>query len=255
MAEEIHALRKNRSTVDKRTTAELDVSMAGRSARVIGRSALSPRVTELTLVVEGEAPFRWVAGQHVTLRPDLPDGAASAFSLAAAPNQTGLDRLTLALANTAETLVHATVGARVFLEGPFGALVYQPAAGALLVGAGTGVAPLRAIVHDALGRDEASPLVLVAGNRSERDLLWHDELATLEREHERFRYEPVLSQAQPGFEGRRGRVQAHLAELGGSLPAGYRAYLCGSTAMVEDCRRTLARLGVGPDRILSEADA
>ena len=45
--------------------------------RVIGRSPLSPRVTELLLEIEGDEPFRWLAGQHVVLRPDLPDGEAS----------------------------------------------------------------------------------------------------------------------------------------------------------------------------------
>jgi NAD(P)H-flavin reductase len=226
-----------------------------RSARVIGRTALSPRVTELTLGIEGDEPFRWLAGQHLKLRPDLPEAEQSAFSIAAAPNQVGLRRLTLALANTSETLAFAQIGARVVLEGPFGALVWQPASGALLAGAGTGIAPLRALVHEALGADEPSPLVLVAGNRGEHDLLWHDELTTLTREHPRFRYEPVLSQPGDGFTGRTGRVQAHLADLASALPGGFRVYLCGSSRMVAECRDVVGKLGVGPERISSEADA
>ncbi|HEX6278353.1 MAG TPA: hypothetical protein VFZ53_35145 [Polyangiaceae bacterium] len=231
--------------------------MAGgvRSARVIGRTALSPRVTELTIGIDGDEPFRWVAGQHLKLRPDLPDAGESAFSIAAAPNQVGLRRLTLALANTSETLAFAQIGARVLLEGPYGALVWQPGPGALLAGAGTGLAPLRAIVHDALGSDETSPIVLVAGNRSEQDLLWHDELTTLTREYPRFRYEPVLSQPGPGFTGRTGRVQVHLADIASDLPDGFRVYLCGNSRMVAECREVAGKLGVSPERISSEADA
>jgi CDP-4-dehydro-6-deoxyglucose reductase len=226
-----------------------------RNARVIGRSALSPRVTELTITIEGDEPFRWLAGQHVTLRPALPDGAASPFSIAAAPNQTGLGRLTLALANGAGLLAHAVVGAPLLVEGPFGALVWRAAPGALLVGAGTGLAPLRAIVHDALGRDERSPVVLVAGNRNERELLWHAEFLTLQSEHARFRYEPVLSQPDANFAGRRGYVQEHLADIAGGLPSGFRVYLCGSTRMVGICREQLEALGVGSERVTAEADA
>jgi CDP-4-dehydro-6-deoxyglucose reductase len=222
---------------------------------VIERRALSPRVTELTLAVDGDEPFRWLAGQHLTLRRDHPNAEKSAFSIAAAPNQVGLRRLTLALANTSETLAFAQIGARVELGGPFGSLVWQPASGALLAGAGTGLAPLRAIVHDALGADDSAPIVLVAGNRGERDLLWHDELTTLSLEHARFRYEPVLSQPSRDFAGRRGYVQAHLEDVAETLPNGFRVYLCGSSRMVTECRELFGKLGVGPERISSEADA
>lgn len=232
-------------------------AMAGATqrGRVIGRSALSPRVTELTLKLEGDAPFHWLAGQHVTLRAELGMGEASAFSLAAAPNQAGLGVLTLALANGAELLAHAPLGAVVAIEGPFGALTWHDAPGALLVGAGTGVAPLRAIVHGALADRRPEPLVLVAGNRTEGDLLWQAELIALASEHPTFRYEPVVSQPAPSFQGRRGYVQDHLAAIAETLPVGYRVYLCGRTSMVEECRSLFGKLGVGPERILSEADA
>ena len=225
-----------------------------RYARVVGRSALSSRVTELTLAVEGDEPFRWLAGQHVTLRPNLPSGEASAYSIAAAPSQTGLRRLSLALSDGATLLAHSELGSLVSLEGPFGALTWHPAPGALLVGAGTGLAPLRAIAHDALGSDEATPVVLVAGNRSELDLLWHTELVTLASEHSRFRYEPVVSQPDATWSGRRGYVQEHLEEIAGGLPPGFRVYLCGSRRMVDECRELLGKLDVSPERILYEAD-
>ncbi|HVR18162.1 MAG TPA: hypothetical protein VMS65_00655 [Polyangiaceae bacterium] len=212
-------------------------------------------MTELTLAIEGDEPFRWLAGQHVRLRPDLPSGAASAFSIAAAPSQTGLRRLSLALSNGGALLAQMEVGSLVGLEGPFGAFTWQPAPGALLVGAGTGLAPLRAIVHDALGSDEATPVVLVAGNRSELDLLWHVELATLASEHPRFRYEPVVSQPDATWRGRRGHVQEHLEQITSSLPSGFGAYLCGSHRMVNACRELLGKLGLTPERIRYEADA
>jgi CDP-4-dehydro-6-deoxyglucose reductase len=231
--------------------------MAGpiRRARVVGRSPLSARVTELLLEIEGGEPFRWLAGQHVVVRPDLPGGQASYFSIAAAPNQAGLRQLTLASRNDSELLSRAPLGAFVTIEGPFGELTLRPAPGALLVGAGTGVAPLRAIAHAALASDDPTPLVLLAGNRTSGDLLWHRELSALASEYPRFVYEPVLSQPEPTFSGRRGYVQDHLAELVNALPGGFRAYCCGSTRMVEACRGVLTELGVPSERILSEADS
>ncbi|HEX6765693.1 MAG TPA: hypothetical protein VF103_09455 [Polyangiaceae bacterium] len=222
---------------------------------MIGRSVLSPRVTELTIRIEGDEPFRWLAGQHVTLRPDLPDGEASAFSIAAAPNQAGLRELTLAVANTSETLAHMPLDAELAIEGPFGALVWHDAPGALLVGAGTGVAPLRALAHEALARGGPTAIVLVAGNRTAGDLLWHLELVTLAGEHHEFSYEPVVSQPDAGWTGRRGHVQDHMGDAAARLPNGFRVYLCGSTRMVEGCRGRLEELAVPAERILSEADA
>jgi 3-phenylpropionate/trans-cinnamate dioxygenase ferredoxin reductase subunit len=226
-----------------------------RRGRVIGRTALTPRVTELLVRVEGDEPFHWLAGQHVRLRLDVPDAEESFFSIAASPTQAGLGTLVLAVANGSDLLGRTAVGTALFVDGPFGSLVWHPAPGALFVGAGTGVAPLRAIVHDALAAAETGPLVLVSGNRARADLLWHEELRALENEHPRFHYEPVLSLSELGWSGRRGHVQEHVPAAVATLPGGFRAYLCGSTRMVADCRAVLDTLGVPDERILSEADA
>jgi NAD(P)H-flavin reductase len=231
--------------------------MAGpiRRGRVIGRSPLSPRVTELLLEIEGDEPFRFIAGQHVVLRPDLPGGDASYFSIAAAPNQAGMRELTLASRNESELLARAPLGAAVTIEGPFGDFTLRNAPGSLLVGAGTGVAPLRAMAHAALASDDDTPIVLLTGNRTTGELLWHRELLALASEYPRFVYEPVLSQPEPGFSGRQGYVQDHLREISKGLPDGFRAYCCGSTRMVAACREVFEKLGVPPERILSEADS
>jgi CDP-4-dehydro-6-deoxyglucose reductase len=229
--------------------------MAGvtRRGRVIGRSPLSPRVTELTFRIEGDEPFRWLAGQHVTLRPELPLGDPSYYSIAVAPTQAGLRELTLAVANDSDTAAHAAVGSIVLVEGPFGRLTWQEAPGALLVGTGTAVAPLRAIAHDALSSRPETRLVLVAGNRTEEDLLWHRELLALAGEHSSFRYEPVVSRPNADWAGRRGRVQDHLRDVAAGLPDGFRVYLCGSERMVKDSQSVLGEHGVTPEQILSEA--
>jgi NAD(P)H-flavin reductase len=95
----------------------------------------------------------------------------------------------------------------------------------------------------------------VAGNRSEVELLWHAELATLASEHPRFRYEPVVSQPDATWCGRRGYVQEHLEEITAGLAPGFCAYLCGSHRMVNACRELLGTLGVAGERIFYEAYA
>jgi CDP-4-dehydro-6-deoxyglucose reductase, E3 len=225
-----------------------------RRGRVVGLASLSQRVTELMIRIEGDEPFHWLAGQHVLLHPDVAGAEACAFSIAASPAKSEPGLVTLAVRNGAEVLDYARLGSLLAIEGPFGALVWHDAPGALLVGAGTGVAPLRAIAQDALLSGQTTPLVLVAGNRTSADLSWHAELVALAVEHSRFRYEPVVSQPDALWTGRRRYVQDHLGDIVTDLPRGFRAYLCGSVRMVEGCRRVLGDLGVPPERILSEAD-
>jgi len=229
-----------------------------RIARVVKRTALSARVSELVLEVAGSPPFRWRAGQYLTLHPE--GGAGShegplAYSIASP--FAGKDPPELALAigpgTGAEVLAGVGPGALLPVDGPFGSFTLPVAAGALLVGAGTGVAPLRAHVGEWLARPGAGPIVLVAGARGESDLLWHAELSGLAHRFPAFRYEPVLSRPEPGWRGRTGRVQEHLDGLVPDMPPGFLARVCGAKAMVATNLAKLAALGVPPERIESES--
>lgn len=223
-------------------------------ARVVARQTLTPRVVELTLTLEGEG-FEWDAGQYVLVRVPSVSSDSFAFSIANAYDP-GHPELCLAVGDgpSSELLSRAPIGLEVELEGPSGSLTWQDAPGALLVGAGTGVTPLRALVQEAVSRDQRNvPVLLLAGARSEDELLWEEELTALAATSEYFDYRPTLS--QPGVEcsGRRGWVQAHLADAVLALPAGFAAYLCGSHAMVEQCRHSLERLGVADSRVRYES--
>jgi NAD(P)H-flavin reductase len=145
----------------------------------------------------------------------------------------------------------ATVGpgAELDVTGPLGTFSLPEAPGALLVGVGTGIAPLRAFVEDALRGPSSAPVALVVGARTREDLLWHDELAALSSARAQFHYVPVLSQPTPAWLGRRGYVQQHLAEIAASLPPEFVVRACGSEAMVEGARSVLAELGVPEGRI------
>lgn len=223
-------------------------------ARVVARQTLTPRVVELTLSFEGEG-FEWAAGQYVLVRVPAVPGQVFAFSIANAYDP-GRPELCLAVGDGpfSEHLSRAPLGLTLELEGPAGSLTWRDAPGALLVGAGTGVTPLRALVQEAVNRDQRNvPVLLLAGARSEPELLWVEELTALAATSEFFDYRPTLSQPEPDCMGRRGWVQAHLSDAVLALPAGFAVYLCGSHAMVEQCRRELERLGVSEARVRYES--
>ncbi len=229
-----------------------------RIARVITRRALSPRVSELTLALRGEPAFRWRAGQYLTVHAGpgvtLPTGPLP-YSIASAPDEREPPTLALAIGpgSGAELLAHVGPGTELFVDGPFGSFTLDRAPGALLVGAGTGVAPLRAHVMAWLASAGSDPIWLLAGARTEADLLWHDEFEELARRASRFHYEPVLSQPGVTWRRRTGRVQEHLPDLVLHLPAGALVRVCGGVGMVESSVFLLGELGMAKAQVAAES--
>ncbi len=203
-------------------------------------------------------PLRWRAGQHVRLLPPPPLRPLY-LSIASAPDPARPGQLEL-LVGTApgseldrwlETL---GPGASLRLEGPAGTLgVPQAGQPLLLVAAGTGITPLRAILQATLRAlaDARPPVLLLFGARSPERLWFHEEFETLAAREDRFDYWPTLSGPAPGWAGRRGRVQRHLEEALARLTPSS-AVLCGPPKMVRQVREALLAGGLPPDRVASE---
>lgn len=228
-----------------------------RTLELVANTALSPSVRKLVFRTTDERPFDYLAGQWVKLT--LPSGLERDYSIASAPcaDLTHDDARRFELAVTrveggagSTELTGLDVGTRVGCLGPNGLFVREDRhfdVPALYVATGTGLAPLRAMLHEELARtDEGPPQVLLFGARTEADILHREELEALAQRHPRFRYEVTLSQPSSAWTGRRGYVQTHLAELAAPLlPAHF--YLCGLSRMV-DAVRTLTKESLGVDR-------
>src|ERR1700730_10898987 len=90
----------------------------------------------------------------------------------------------------------------------------------LLVGGGTGLAPLKSIVRHVIENDLRRRRTLYWGVRSERDLYAQGELKELVRHAPAFRYEAVLSEPSAAWAGRRRWApRRHFARLSGSQSA------------------------------------
>ena len=210
--------------------------------------------------VDGQ-PFEYLAGQWVDVFVDTPDGGVKrAYSIASAPGRAGQGAFELAVTHVeggpASTVLHALpVGARLDVSAPQGFFTREgapPDQPAVFVGAGTGLAPMRAMLQVELERPSGPPLVLLFGCRTEGDVLWGDELREAARASSRLRVEVTLSRGSPGWTGRRGWVQAHVAELVRPLVP-VQVYVCGLSKMVQDVRHILkSDLGLDRKSIHSE---
>ena len=196
------------------------------------------------------------AGQHVDVRLTAEDGyqAQRSYSIASPPGGTQLE-LTVVRIDDGEVSPYLTneleVGDQIELRGPIGGYFvwddddHRPV---LLAGGGSGVVPLAAMLrhHAAIGSDTEIHLVYSA--RTAADVLYRDELAkvagvtiTLTRE------------ASPGWDGRRGRVDADLLASAGWPPRERpHCYVCGPTPFVEAVANALVELGHDPLDVKTE---
>lgn len=207
-------------------------------------------LSELVLAVKIQAPvdFEWTPGQHLSLRA-APDAVElSYYSIASIPKDSEPGVFELAVSESAMRLAGLREeGAQLWGAPAQGGVppVITEAAHLVLIGMGTGIAPLRALVHARQGMQGS--VSLVQGARRFADCLFYDEFQRMRGAQ--FDYFPVLSGAEESWQGRVGRVQQHLSQII-DLRAGY--CVCGSSAMVEEVKALLLAAGVDEVSIFSE---
>ncbi len=228
-----------------------------RKAQLIESRALSPAVRSLTFRTVDRRPVGHVAGQYVDLVVPTPRGLPfrRAYSIASAPDPRSPDVFEVAVTRveggpTSEALHGLAPGAQVEVEGPQGTFVRRDeerSHPALFVAAGTGLAPIRAMLAESLREDlrtehapSVPPLRLLFGCRTPRDILWGDELRGWELAGSPFRLCVTLSRPPPDWTGLSGYVQRHVCGIAASLPD-VRVYVCGLSAMVEEVVKVLER--------------
>ena len=147
-------------------------------------------------------------------------------------------------------------GDEVDLHEPLGYFTLRhPGRRAVFIATGTGIAPFRSMLLDHLPRTEPH-ITLLFGVRYEEGLLYRDELESLARQYERFKFMPTITRPAASWEGRTGRVQAHLDEaLNLRTPdeiVNIDVYICGLKEMVDDVRKELKRRGFDRKQIIYE---
>ena len=137
----------------------------------------------------------------------------------------------------------------------------------LLIGTGTGIAPLVSML-EALAADEAARprndddtprAVVIHGVARVGELAYRDRIEGMAGGQTRIRYSPLISRPthpdNARWTGLTGRIDARLDELcdvHGLAPADSVAYLCGNPGVIAATERILARRGFARDAVVSE---
>ncbi len=221
---------------------------------------LSHDVMALYLRLPIVETFQFEPGQYIDIM--LEGGRRRSFSIASPPHDSKLLELhvrRVAGGEFTERLFSEEMrDALLNIEGPLGQFVYRPAAAEapaaplLMIGGGTGLAPLMSILRHVVETGIDREIALYWGVRSERDLYAHATLERLAASARGFRYVPVLSEPHLNWNGRAGWVhEAALRDLG--TPSGYDIYASGPPAMIAAVRTEFAARGVDPARLFFDS--
>jgi Na(+)-translocating NADH:ubiquinone oxidoreductase F subunit len=149
------------------------------------------------------------------------------------------------------------VGETITAKGPFSDFyaTSNKKVSRVFIGAGSGLAPLRAIIFEQLKkRQDEGDLTLFYGARTEDDLLYHNELNSLSEQHKNFSYIPTLSSPSEVWQGHSGYVQQLLLPYLSQKPEllSVEFYLCGPEAMMSEVEKIITDVGIPNNQIFKD---
>jgi ferredoxin-NADP reductase len=238
-----------------------------RAARVTWREAT---VVELrdetpharTLVLDVPDWPGHVAGQHLDVRLTAEDGyqAERSYSIASPPEDARV-ALTIERLDDGEVSPYlagdVVVGDAFEVRGPIGGHFTwreQDGGPILLVGGGSGLVPLMAMLRHRASAGSRVDARLLVSARDREALLYRDELERLASARDGLSITYTLTRAQPpGWTGYARRVDAPMLEaVGPAARAEPRVFVCGPTPFVESVADHLVALGHGAGAIHTE---
>ncbi|NQV54607.1 MAG: 2Fe-2S iron-sulfur cluster binding domain-containing protein [Rhodospirillales bacterium] len=214
-------------------------------AVVLDIDPLTPDICRIFL--EPTTPLYYHAGQFVNLRRE--DGLVRSYSLASVPSQD--DRLEFHVKRLEKGQMSNWIlddlepGHHLGIQGPTGNCFYEPGRAdqkMLLIGNGTGLAPLIGIARDALAAGHIGSINLYHGSQTLAGLYLGDDLRELEAAHSNFSYIPCVSRGDAAEGYRPGRAD----DVAFSEHAGlkdWRIFLCGYPPMVHCANDRALRAG------------
>ncbi len=203
-----------------------------------------------------DGPHR--AGQHVDVRLTAPDGyqAQRSYSIASAPGDPlGLELMIERLPDGEVSGFFdevAEVGDAIEMRGPVGAFAWEAADGGpvLLVGGGSGVVPLLAMVRERALRAPDVPMLLIYSARSTAEAIARGELSARSRDETGFDLTLLLTREGPTAGRRIDRVMIDTAIECLGMPR--HSFVCGGNAFVGTVADLLVDAGVRPATIRTE---
>lgn len=241
---------------------DLEVTLAGDevfhkvAVRVAEKHQMNDQILRLRL--ECLETFEHKAGQFINLH--RLDGLSRSYSIASSLPDNMLELHVECLPHgKMSTWIHKElqVGDQLNIDGPHGDCYYScdtegnQEQSLLLIGTGSGLAPLVGILNDALAQGHQGNIHLFHGALNVRKLYMVDELRRLADIHENIFYTPCISGDEVSDDYYAGFANAAALAQYPSL-VGWRLFLCGHPDMVKDTRKKAFLAGASLQEIFSD---
>lgn len=146
------------------------------------------------------------------------------------------------------------LGDTVEIEGPFGDFYLRESEDPILcVAGGSGLAPLKSLLEEAVKNNVSRPVTFLFGARTQEDLYCIDEIAHIAKTWpNEFRFIPVLSDepTDSDWNGLRGLVTGAIENhLSVNCTGTEKVYMCGPPPMIDAVEDTLQAFSIRPTQI------
>lgn len=217
-------------------------------ARVKYLKRLCHDVMALSLQLPGNDRLDYLPGQYIDLL--LRDGSRRSFSIANAPGTNDTLELHVRLVEggvfTEQVFNSLKPGSLLRFEGPLGGFYLRDSdKPAILMAGGTGFAPIKAIMEQAMLSRSSRPMHLYWGARAKHDLYQHELATQWARARPNIAYTPVLSTPDDSdkWAGKTGWVHETVLNDYPDL-SGHELYMSGPPPMITSAKRAFLANGL-----------
>jgi predicted ferric reductase len=172
------------------------------------------------------------------------------FTISASPLKTDILQATIKQSgNFTNTIDQTKTGDIGKIEAPFGrfSYVYDNPAKILFIAGGVGITPIMSMIRCLRETDDNRPVILLYGNKTEKDILFRQELAELPNN---FKSVHILSHPSDNWQGEQGYITNEIIDkYAGDVVSEAHVYLCGPPVMMDKVIKSLHSLNVSDKRI------
>jgi len=236
-----------------------DIHIRKMPARVTEKTLLAPDVMRIKIKLPNAQRLQFLAGQYLEIL--LPEGKRRAFSIASSPQSE--DEIELHIRHvdgggfTGWVFDELKVRDILRLEAPLGTFFIrndQLERPMILMGGGTGFAPLKAMLEDLLAHNDTRPLHLFWGARSRADLYMHEQAQQWAEQNEHIRYSTALLEAEDAATTGSFNGFVHHAVLQQYADlAAFDIYMSGPPAMIDASRSAFLEHAADKRRIFFDS--
>ncbi|MDD4965746.1 alpha/beta hydrolase-fold protein [Halothiobacillus sp.] len=235
-----------------------DIEIKQLSCKIAKKELLSHDVMRLYLELPDSQRLQFFAGQYLDVL--LKDGRRRSFSIANAPHDDKYLELHIRHVEGSEYthfIFHELKEKSIWqIVAPLGSCYLREDSERpiILMGGGTGFAPLKGMVEHAFFIGETRPIRLFWGVRALRDLYLSDLPRQWEKDHPNFKFTPVLSDPLPEdqWTGESGWVHDAVVRACPDM-SGYDVYISGPPVMIRVSEQAFLAQGLPERRLFSDA--